>query len=242
MTSNQENTLSMFLSVKDLINVRDSSLAADAPFTEAFNNFQQKITSIQALANIQLLDSKGETKSKINKESVLVKMAVQLSKAIMAYSNKIGNAVLEQSVHFTKSDLEKSRDTILTEKCRIISEKTEEQMSNLADYGVTNSTLTTFRTYLDDYESSLPKPKSAIAMRKSATDLLPVRIKEATNLLTGQLDNLIYKYQDSDEALFNEYNNVRKKYNIGAGGVKEESDEKVEKKEEEEKEPKVVKS
>lgn len=217
MTTDQENTLSMFLSVKELINLRDSSHSDNQPFTESFNNFQQMITGIQALANIQLLDSKGETKSKVNKELVLVKMAIQLSKATTAYANKTGNIVLEQTVHFTKSDLEKSRDTILVEKCRIIKEKTQEHLGNLADYGITDSTMTTFQTYLDDYENSLPKPKSAIAMRKSATDLLPVKIKEALKILTGQLDNLIYKYQDSDEALFNEYNNVRKKYNVGSG-------------------------
>ena len=194
MNDKQENTLTMFLEVQKFCDEKIAIWGTNVPFKDAYKLFSDQIPVIRAYALLQEIDRKGLAEAKLDKEKLLVKSAIPVSKAVIAYANKVNNPELRQAVDYSKTTLEQSRDTILAGRVQIIHDKANEFIADLAPYGITPVLITTLDTYNSDYQNSIPAPREGIVERKTATENLDASIKATREILKDQLDNLIFAF------------------------------------------------
>ena len=217
MKSKQENKYSMFLSTEQVCNDNNSVWAGLPAFVTAFAAFQACIADINTTRLAQEADLKGIAQDKQIKEDEMIRQALAIAKPIIAFANVTGNSQLKQEVDYSESELRKSRDTILENKCQIIHDRANTNIGSLAPYGVTAGMVTAYQTAINDYHSLIAGPRSAIAMRKTQTTQLDEKLNAGTLILTGQLDQLVVLFKVSNPTFVSDYTNARIIVDLGAG-------------------------
>lgn len=209
MKDTLENQFNTIIAVLLLLDSNTAIWGAHIPFKTAKIALDALVPVIRALIQLQEIDRKGIAEAKDEKAKLLVNTVTPISKAIIAYANANNNDPLRQKVDYSKSDLLNSRDTLLTERAKIIIDAANENIAALADYLITNADVVTATTINDDYTASIATPREGIIERKTATENLTIKIKEAMDILRNQLDNLIYAYETTEPDFYKAYKSAR---------------------------------
>jgi len=217
MTDKQENRYSMMLAVQQVCNNNNPVWAGLPAFVTAFGNFETAISDIAATRLEQEKDLKGIAEDKVAKEKILISKALVIAKATVAYANVTNNEVLRQEVDYSESDLLRSRDTELETKCQIIHDRANTNSAALVAYGVTAGMITALATAITDYHATIAGPRSAISVRKTQTAELESKLKGATIILTGQMDQLVSVFETSAPLFVADYTNARIVVDLGGG-------------------------
>lgn len=75
----------------------------------------------------------------------------------------------KEQIDFTKTELDHARDNTFIEMLDILAQKANDNATDLADYGVTATTITDFETARNQFIAIVNKPRTAIANRLSLT-------------------------------------------------------------------------
>jgi hypothetical protein len=77
--------------------------------------------------------------------------------------------------------------------------------------------ITALATALTDYHATIAGPRSAISVRKTQTAELELKLKGATTILTGQMDQLVGMFEAAPAVFVGDYNNARIIIDLGGG-------------------------
>ena len=200
-------------------------LAANATITAALPNFstyftplQTEITQIQAIHEQQEFDKTGITASKNQLKATLIAQAIEVARRVVAYATNVNNTVLLAEVGYSESDLKKSPDTVLKDRCQVIYDRANANITALATYGVTAAVLTTLLTSITNFNAAIPKPRLGITDKKQATDQLAT-LFDALNANFDKIDTLVEMVRTSQVNFYNEYKSVRKIITTGTGSL-----------------------
>jgi hypothetical protein len=190
MTTKQENKLSMFMVARDYL-AKNSAITATLPNFDDFNTrLVDGIIQIQNICELQEFDKRGLAVSKMKYKNKLIELAFDVSRKLVAYALFINNDKLFKEADYSESDLVKSADTILYNRCRVIYDRAVEFTAELAAYGVTHAMLTDLQTVLGNYNAAIPRPRIGISEKKQATEQLVVWIENVDQALL-QIDVLV---------------------------------------------------
>ena len=112
----------------------------------------------------------------------------------------------------------RGRDTEVHTKCQLIHDKADPIIGSLADYGLVAADLTDLQSKIDSYMDIIPKPRTAISNKKTATSDLTIHFTEADSLLNDMLDKLMEQYKTSDAEFYITYFNARLIVDLGRSG------------------------
>ena len=217
MTGKQENKYSMFLAVQTVCNANSGIWSGVPAFVTAFGEFEAGITNIHTTRLEQEKDLKGIAEDKLVKEGEMIKHTLGLIGPMVAYANVTSNEPLRQEVDYSKRELEKSRDTVLEDRCQIVQDRANTHSVELiASYGVTAGQITDHATTITDYHGAIAGPRSATAVKKTQTEALEVLLKSTMEILTGKLDQLIVIFETSNPQFVSDYKNARIIVDLGA--------------------------
>ena len=218
MNNKQESHLSMGMAELAYL-AANSTITATLPnFATYFNPLQAEITQIQAIRELQEFDKTGITVNKGQLRVALIAGAIDVDRRVVAYATNVNNAVLLAEVGYTESDLKRSPDTVLKDRCQVIYDRANANVAALATYGVTAATLTTLLTAITNFNAAIPKPRIGIADKKQATDQLAV-LFDALDANFDKIDTLVEMVKVSQPNFYNEYRNLRKIIDTGAGSL-----------------------
>ncbi len=209
MTNYQESCLNMAM-VSSAYLAANSTITANLPnFSTYFTPIQSGITSIQSIREQQEFDKTGITVNKSQLKATLISQAIDVARRVIAYSTNVNNAVLLAETSYTESDLKKSPDTVLKDRCQVIYDRANTNVTALATYGVTAAILTSLSTAITNFNTAIPKPRLGIADKKQATDQLEV-LFYTLNLNFSKIDILVEMVKVSQVNFYNEYKTTRK--------------------------------
>jgi len=216
MNRKQESFYSMGLALRDFLNQNATITSTLPDFGSFFTSFSENIRKIQELTGQQEKDKSGYAHQKKQLRDDLIARAIEVSRKTATYAKMTRNAVLEQEVHYTETDLLRSTDNMLKDRASVIFEKAEMNLSVLAPYGITAEMLNALKTAMELFISAIPRPRMGIIEKKQATDQLAALFAVNNDLLEN-MDALVEIVRQSHPEFFHAYRDHRKVIETGKG-------------------------
>lgn len=216
MLNYQENKRSMYITLKDVLSKSKQIWINIPAFKDAVDEFETTIADIDTQRLIQEGKTIGisEDKQKISVE--MMHLTNEFASTLYAYASKIGNNELLEKVNYSPSKLINARDTILKDICQLVHDEANNLIAELAEYGKTPADVEKFRKTIESFDAILAKPRTAIALRKTATSKLVELFKNNDNIIKTRLDKLVENFQQSQPKFYKEYKTARIIINTGS--------------------------
>lgn len=209
MNDKQENKVSMYFAVVQVVDANNAVWAGTPAFVNAEAAFGTVMGGIQDLVEVQETVITGVRTDKLVALDAMVEKALLVSGAVFAYATDTDNNTLKEAVAYSASDLKYVRDTIAAERATVIHDQANAVIASLADYDVDAAVLTELTGLIDAFAALIPGPRVAITARKGATSGLVELMKEADSLLKERLDKLMNLYKVTDLEFYTHYFNAR---------------------------------
>ena len=213
MNVKNENRLNMYLVVADYLNAAPAGTIASMPdFAQTFAEFLTNLQIIQAKSEAQSASRLGYRIAKTAGKEEVVGYAMNMNNCIAAYAEAISDAVLEEQMKFTKSDLLKKRDTATLDDVQFLHSKAITLLNNLTPYGVAQAQIDTFKSAIITFTTNIPLPRNNIVKNKMLTKDIEEHFI-ICNDLTVRMDKLVKILRLTDKAFCTEYFFSRKVVN-----------------------------
>lgn len=216
MTDVKENKLSMYRVAEKVLDDHSIVWNTTPAFVTTKTAFSGKIAAIAAASIQQQAVITGIATDKRVLKSTLIDVAAPVAAAVIAYASQTNNNELLEAVNYTHSDLVRTRDDQVAERCQIIHNHATAHLAALADYGITAPVLNALQTSITAYNTKVPMPGAAKQTKKTATINLNNLFKETDVILKLQLDKLMLVYKTSNSDFYNKYVGGREIINLGA--------------------------
>ena len=208
MTFIQRIKLTMYMAVRDFLNLNATIVASLPNFAVNNTTLQNNITSIQSTGEQQEFDKTGISDNKKLLKLTLVTQAEDISKKMVAYANNIGNAILLKEVKYSKSELNRASDTDLKNMVQCIYDRANSNVAALATYGITAAILTAFLNAITAFNTAIPKVNEGINETKLSTAQLATLYK-ATDLALDNIDKIVEIVRLSQPNFYKGYSDNR---------------------------------
>jgi hypothetical protein len=216
MTSEQENKRSMYMVSHGYL-LKHAAVTALLPnYGDYFMQITNGIAEMDSIREAQELDKRGLALIKKQLKARLIALSTELSRKAVAYAKHTNDQEFLNEINYSESDLKKSADTILKDKCQIIYDRSNAFAVALLPYDVTAALFTDLQNTLTAYNSAIPKPRLGIAERKQATKHLALMIKK-TDEAFNEIDILVEVVRNSQSEFYEGYQSVRMIVDNGQG-------------------------
>lgn len=205
----------MFYATQKCVDTHSAAWAALLPYANAATAFKAKIVEIEAEVETQGLGTDGYAIDKGAKKEEMVRATLRIANQVFAYAEDNNDIVLREKVDVSYSDLIAPRDAVVAQKCQGIHDEANAVIAGLAAYGVVAVDLTALQSLIDGYEAVISAPRTAVTVRKGATEAIETLIKEGTTILKNRMDKLMSEFELSDPAFYQEYFDARIVVNTG---------------------------
>ncbi len=214
MTKSEENQLTMIESTTSLLDANVDKLTSPA-LRNAVTNLDAKLLKVKEKLRETMIATAGKTATKASAEDNLVSELMVVSKALLAYGYIAEDMEIIEKSELTESRLRHMRDTELVAKARTVEELAEENLAQLADFGITAETLASLTAKVDAFEKALGDRESSVARRKGSRSSFYDYLDQAKNVLQNVIDNLMEPFKKSDPQFYNAYMEARVVKDIG---------------------------
>lgn len=216
MKTKQENRLNMYLAVRNFV-IPNEEVAKTVPnFMTNYAIVQNTIAEIQSVAEFQRTDKTGLALGKNKQRELLIVMAAENSSIVLSYAKSIKNDLLLSEAKFKESDLSRLSDVALKDSSMIIYNKAEENISNLAEYGITPETQAEFLKAINSFNISIQSPRHGINEKSQATKKIPELFKKADDAIEN-MDFAVNGVKRRLPDFYNGYRSARVLVDLGTG-------------------------
>jgi hypothetical protein len=186
--------------------VWESNLA----FSNSYGIYQPKVVLIESLRDRQIPESSSITSDKNNKKLMLCGKIVFIEHRLKSFAKATGNSRLAEGQVYCLSTLINMPQAELPAVANAVLKDAIENIHDLEPFGVNMDMIDDFRNTIADYNSALPKPRSAKDDKKTATLSLKKAFNEADDILKNRLDLDIELFKTSAPEFYNAYMNARR--------------------------------
>jgi hypothetical protein len=212
----EERKLSMYEVTRDLLAATEAEIIDAMPLMSDYRtNLTNNIISISNYGSSQKLNRKGITDDKGSLRNVAITKASDTARKVQGFAVNTNNLVLLKEVKYTSPQLSKLADNILVIVCNIIYDKAKANLAALVPYGIEDPDLVELRKAIDQYDVSIPKPRTGIVTKKIATLTIKQLFTATDTLLKDQMDVLVGIVKDAYPLFYVNYTNSRKIINPG---------------------------
>jgi protocatechuate 3,4-dioxygenase beta subunit len=208
MKKDSNNQITMHTSVKSALNENADLFELITAFVPANTGFDKSISIEQELAKRQLELKSITTTNKNAARDVLSGSILDLSSKLMSYALIKGDNILYDTIKLTKSEIKRSTDNVLVFKSQIILTSAQDNLEALADYNVSEQTITDDSNFLENFNTEIQKIEDNKNALSQITLLLDEQIK-ITNKLLKPIDSMVESMRKSNWAFYCYYWNAR---------------------------------
>jgi len=205
----------MFVKVHAVLKLNQALWVAFIAFVARFSDYETIINAISKKRKKQEADSTGYTKERDEKKTDMVNKALLVAGAIMAYASFISDRALFQSVKFNFTELFRADDITSRDRCQHIHETADSIIAQLADYGITNNTLTDLQSLIDNFSDFIEIRDAVEDVKEESTESLEKIFHSGDILLNEQFDNLMLQFKASQPDFYSQYIHARETDNLG---------------------------
>ena len=217
MKKHLEDKLSMALATQQAMNDNTSLWSSITAIGTAMTTLGTKIASIHGVRSIQEAGTKGVAIDKGSKKEDAINLALPIIGSLIGFAKATNNSTLLKKIDYSRTDLERARDTILPDRLKIVRDEANNNLPALAPYNVTSAKVNALSAAIAAYEVMIPKPRVALNVRKNATEALDKLFTEL-DLPLEILDGLVGSLQTTQPTFFETYKNSRIIVDSSSGG------------------------
>jgi len=218
MNNSQESTLSMSVGVINFLDKNAAVTAILPGFVPLFTRFKVNKDLILVLRDQQEVVQKGISDNKDMLRGDLSSKAFDISRKTEVYASFANNLILAKEVHYSKTSLTKSTDSKLESRSLIIYEKANDNITNLAPYGVTEDDLISLKHAIELFRAAVPTTRTGTTEKKLVTNQLARLFKENEGIL-DKIDLLIEIVRLSNPDFYKGYKDNRMIIKTGSSSL-----------------------
>jgi hypothetical protein len=203
------NRVTMYKTVAAVIDQHDSVWDKMAPFVTAVQQFEEKITAIDAAAQKQETPVSGAVDDKGAARDALEDVCFLICEALGVLAHTSEDHELEALVDLSRSRMNKLGDEAVSNRATTILARANGMKSELATLQVTQANLDEFEQALQGFQAAKEKPRTAVAGRMAQTESLPSLVRDASNIQRHQLDAMVNLFQRSHADFVAAYRSAR---------------------------------
>ncbi len=216
MNKQNEDKMSMFYALLQVLTKHTAVWTGLVPFKNAHDEFKANVASLENATQTQETSLKGVALDKRFKKEKMVKKTVEIAQCVFAYAVDKGDLVLQSKVDYSRSDLMQTRDAIIAQTCQNIHDLANPIIASLGAYGMLAADLTEQQATIDAYTATVGSPRAALTVRKGATAEINALVKDSMKILNNRMDKMMPEYEVSNPDFFQEYFDARIIVNSGS--------------------------
>lgn len=217
MTVRQRNLLAMFQAVKNVFNQYGSDLKFIPAYASIMNEFEEQLTQIDAIQQIQLGNTTGTTLLKQQAEKEMIDATVQLAAAMYVYAQIENKPELMEKCKVSPSMLSALSAEKLKTTCSIVQAEAALLGDALVNYGKSGEDVSHLKTEIDEFATLISAPRAAIVTRSQARQELEELIDATNDLLRHKADKLMELLKTGQPKVYNTYKAARIIVDLRAG-------------------------
>ncbi len=222
MTNKNAPILKMFLAVIKICTANATAFGTLPAFGKAYTKFTALVEAINADNKNLQGDRTGITEDKYAQRQAMATATLVVSGALQAYANEVNNHTLAADANVVETDILQSKETDSDDICLHIHDLGMANLAQLADYGITQATLTALETTITNFTTKIGTPRQHVINTKTTRGNLETHFKEAETLLDKQLDKLMLVLKPTNADFYSQYIDARNIIPQGGGGAKDE--------------------
>jgi len=216
MTTNQKIKLRMYLGTRNFVSQNEATAKAIPKFAASYANLLSTIEEIQLIGEAQGINKTGLTLDKNKLKKNLISLAVKYSNKVAIFAKLAQNDTLLKEVKFNESELNRISEVTLRDRVKIIYDKAEANLGNLAEQGLTPDTQKKFLELITAFNNALETPRTGITEKSKATQKLLVLFDKADAEIEI-MDMAASSAKDEYPDFFNAYKTSRKLVDSNSG-------------------------
>ena len=205
----------MFDRVKLVCDANITIIDGVPALADSYTNFKNKLIIVKERMAALSNDENGLA---ANKDLVWMQLALALkgiTAGLRAYARKQGNLELLALAKYTKSAFKQDRGTEAVALATNLIALAQANIASLANYNVTPAKMTAATTLLAQLTAANPKPVAQRTNDKVLRQLLYKQVKDTSDVLTGEMDELVRTLEDEEPLFSEEYFAARRIYRTG---------------------------
>ena len=192
------------------------------PYLNAHADLLVCLRAIEDNIEVQERQLGGIAQNKSELKAQMVDQALAVAQATFALATDTGDTVLRGAVDYSRSDLLEGRDTVVGQRCQGVHAAANGVAAALVAYGVVAADLVALQAAIDAYVVAVSAPRTAITIRKGATEAIATLVREGLGILNDRMDKLMPEFEASAPNFYQEYFDAR--IIVDLGGPEEEEE------------------
>jgi len=209
------NKLIMLKAVLSLMKKNENLWMNSPALVTAYAELENLLNQIEQIQQIAGDSDSGLVNEKDTQKEALINKAFEIASLLFALATRTKDQVLLAKINFPISHLQNLRDTELPDTCTKIDELGRSNLSATNGNGLTDVELTVLENLIGNYKLCLPAHRVSVSERKAANLTLKESVTAANNLLTDQIDRLMFPFKSSKPEFYASYLNARKVIDYG---------------------------
>lgn len=216
MDSKLESRYQMYLTTEGFVKTATAITSKLPSFDGYFTEFTKNNALIRSTKEQLEHLGYGIASNKGILRKRLIDLTLETSAVVEVYAKIIGNVVLAKEIHYSESNLKKSRGTTLTDKALMVIQRTTEHAKELEPFGITTATIADLKSAIDSYNEVIPSIRINQTVKKVDFSTLRGLFKTNENLLE-KMDLLVELTKKSNHDFYFAYKSNRKVIIMGTG-------------------------
>ena len=209
MNKREFNRYSMYGDVGSVLTEHAAIVATLPAMVEAQTRFAGVLHEIERTTTSHMRVAKGKAASKNMARASLAAGVLQDAATLSAFGHKNDDVELVEKCKVNHSDMLRMRDVELVNIATAVIDLLTTHLPELADYDVTQARIDELKRRLATYRSALEGKGSGSATKSGARKTLNTLLKQANDILEGELDKLAGQFEDSEAEFFAAYQSAR---------------------------------
>jgi hypothetical protein len=209
MNQEQTNRVTMFKTVAGVLDENHSLWSGMAPLVTAVQEFEAKITAIDASAQNQQTPTSGAAVDKASARDGLEGVLFLTSEALGVLGTTGNDNDIIALAALTPSTLHKLGDEELANRATTVLEKVNAKKTDLAAFHVTQANIDELTQALQVFKTSKEKPRQVVAGRAAETQSLASLIRDASGILRHKIDRMVNLFRRSAPKFVAVYRSAR---------------------------------
>ena len=215
MSNDQENHLSMFKKVRDLLNEEDAIVSEVPAFKRAAVQLDANIKRIEDLSSGKVTLSEGDAEVKADKKARLARVMYLISSAMYTHALENNMLDLKKAAEYSEAELRHMPEESLLSVCKAQITLAKGNEATYADHGLTSDEVSDAEAKQAEYNAAISKKGSDVSQGIASTKSLADVISETNELITKRCDNHANRMIEKHADFVNRYQAARRIIDLG---------------------------
>ena len=209
MNNRQESKAAMYYVSRDFLILNEPIVNSLPKGSMLLNSLKVSLNSLTTAKNQQAVNNTGIVIDKNSQKRLIVELSTEIKDKILDYAGLEEVKGISQKINFSKSNLMRSSDSTLIERCFIIETTGREHVAKMEEYHLTIEELDALNAMVKDFEKNITTPRITVTEKSVATKRIEELITEIDAILS-KVDLIVNTQKKIHPIFYNHYQKVRK--------------------------------